>query len=361
MAGATRWTYETLVRLPERSRTPLGELGRRAALAALLVAISTLIVYVDRHSYVDNVAGDGVSLIDALYYSTVTVTTTGYGDITPVAPHARLLSALVVTPLRIGFLVLLVGTTMEVLANQGRRIFVDNRWRKRMRGHTVVMGYGTTGRSAVATLRRAGRSPDKIVIIDSDPTALAEANRDGYASFEGDVTSRGLLRRAEIHKAREAIISLSRDDTAILTTLTVRQLNPGAHITASVREGDNVTLIRQSGADSVITSADAVGRLVGMSSVNPHLGDMVEDLLSSGQGLEVAQRLVEPDEVGKSPSDITSERVLGVIRNQSMRRFYDSTVSSLEVGDELLVVRKTRVQQPTTEARPSRRSGLDPR
>lgn len=350
MASGPRWSYETLVRMPERSSTPLGELGRRAALAGLLLLISTMIVYVDRGSYVDNVAGDGVSFIDALYYSTVTVTTTGYGDITPVAPHARLLSALVITPLRIAFLVLLVGTTIEVLANQGRRAFVDYRWRKRMRGHTVVMGYGTTGRSAVATLRRANRSPDKIVIIDSDPAAVAEANRDGYAAFEGDITSRALLRRAEIHKAREAIISLNRDDTAILTTLTVRQLNPGAHITVSVRESDNVNLVRQSGADSVITSADSVGRLIGMSSLNPHLGDMVEDLLSSGQGLELAQRLATADEIGKNPGEITSERVVGVIRNQSLRRFYDSTVSSLEVGDELLVVRKTHVQPQQPDA-----------
>ncbi len=358
--AAQRWSYESLVQLPERSRTPLRELALRASLAALLVAISTLIVYLDRNSYMDNVGRDGVSLIDALYYSTVTVTTTGYGDITPVTPHARLINALLVTPLRIAFLVLLVGTTIEVLANQGRRAFIDNRWRKRMRGHTVVMGYGTTGRSAVGTLRRAGLPAEKVVIVDLDPAAVAEANRDGYAAFEGDVSSRALLRRAEIPKAREAIIALNRDDTAILTTLTVRQLNPGVHITVSVREGENVALVRQSGADSVITSADAVGRLVGMSSVNPHLGDLVEDLLTSGQGMEIAQRLVTVDEVGKGPGDITSERVLGVVRNQSLRRFYDSTVATLEVGDELLVVRKTTGLPPVTpNRRPPRRTSTD--
>src|SRR5699024_3904797 len=91
-----------------------------------------------------------VNFIDALYYATVTMTTTGYGDITPIEPHSRLINAIVVTPLRVMFLVLLVGTTLEVLANQGRRIFIDSRWRKRMRNHVVVIGYGTKGRSAVA-------------------------------------------------------------------------------------------------------------------------------------------------------------------------------------------------------------------
>ena len=63
----------------------------------------------------DNYDGQ-VSLIDAIYYATVTISTTGYGDITPIAQHARIINAIVVTPLRIGFLVLLVGTTLEVLA-----------------------------------------------------------------------------------------------------------------------------------------------------------------------------------------------------------------------------------------------------
>ncbi|MDF9457834.1 potassium channel family protein, partial [Bacillus cereus] len=179
----------------------------------------------DRDSYVDSTAGDGVSLIDAFYYSTVTVTTTGYGDITPVAPHARLINALIITPLRITFLVLLVGTTLEMLANEGRRGLLDSAWRKRMRNHTVVIGYGTKGRSAVNTLRNHDVPVEKIVVIDSRPSAVAEANRSGLAAFEGDATRRDLLRRAEISKAREVVITLNRDDSAILTTLTVRQLN----------------------------------------------------------------------------------------------------------------------------------------
>ncbi len=111
----------SLVSLPRITSSPFKELARRALLALLLLMVSTMIVWLDRDSYADNTAADGVSLLDALYYSTVTVTTTGYGDITPFAAHARLINVLVVTPLRIGFLVLLVGTTIEVLTKEGSR------------------------------------------------------------------------------------------------------------------------------------------------------------------------------------------------------------------------------------------------
>ena len=258
------------------------------------------LVWFDRDSYTDNWDRE-VSLIDAIYYATVTITTTGYGDITPVEPHARVLNAIVVTPLRIVFLVLLVGTTLEVLANQGRRMFKDGRWRKRMRNHVVVVGFGTKGRSAVETLEGNGINPAQVVIIDSRPYAISDANLRGYAAIEGDATRREILRRAEIIKAREVIITLDRDDSAILVMLTVRQLNPSAHVVVAVREDDNASLLRQSGANAVVTSSEAVGRLLGLSAVSPNLGIIIEDLLSSREGLEVGERQVTKAEVGKSP------------------------------------------------------------
>lgn len=340
-----------LVNLPRVTSSPFGELTKRIVVAFSLIALSTLIVWLDADSYIDNTAGDGVSLIDAIYYSTVTITTTGYGDITPVAPHARLINALIVTPLRIGFLVILVGTTIEVLANEGRKRMADSKWRSTMRNHTVVIGFGTKGRSAVTTLERHGVPLNKIVVIDTNPDAITDANLVGVAAFEGDATRRDLLHRAEISKASEVIITLDRDDTAILTTLTVRQLNPNAAIVVSVREHENVPLLRQSGASSVVASSDAVGRLMGLSAVGPHLGTIIQDLLTSGEGLEVDQRLARPSEVGQNATTTPGERVLGVVRNGTLRRFYDSTASRIELGDELIVVRRS--QQVETEHRQS--------
>ena len=336
---------DSLVSLPRIESSPFKELSRRALIALSLLALSTLIVWLDRDAYIDNTAQDGVSLIDALYYSTVTVTTTGYGDITPIAPHARLMNALIITPLRIAFLVVLVGTTIEVLANQGSRSIRDSIWRRKMRNHVVVIGYGTKGRSAVNTLRRQGTSADKIVVIDSDPNAIADANYDGLAAFQGDATRRELLRRAEISKAKGVIISLDRDGTSILATLTVRQLNPTAGVVVSVRQHENVPLVRQSGASSVVTSSETVGRLLGLSAIGPDLGDIMQDMLTGGEGLEVHQRPATADEAGQPPAAVHGERVIGLVRNGTLRRFYDQTAARIELGDDLIVVRRA---QPFT-------------
>ena len=51
-----------------------------------------------------------VSFLDVIYFTMISITTTGYGDIVPVADHTRMFDALVVTPIRILFVLIFIGT-----------------------------------------------------------------------------------------------------------------------------------------------------------------------------------------------------------------------------------------------------------
>jgi voltage-gated potassium channel len=334
--------YTNLLKLPAPARSPWWELGRRLLLAVGILVFTVLLVWFDRDNYRDAADPTGqVDLVDAIYYTTVTLSTTGYGDIAPVSPSARLINAFVVTPLRIAFLVLLIGTTLEVLASQGREMFRVARWRKNMDQHIVIIGYGTKGRSAVDTLVNNGTSRESVVIVDPDGVAQEEAHADGLAVVTGDATRREVLRRAGVQRAQAVIITTARDDTTVLATLTVRQLNPDAYIVAAVREQDNVPLVRQSGADSVITSSEAVGRLLGLASYSPNLGSVMEDLLTYGEGLEVAQRDLLVSEVGRTPQSLP-DQVIAVVRDEKVYRYFDPTVTLLARGDQLIVVRPSK-------------------
>lgn len=338
-SDADRGLLPGQVALPDPARSPWWELSRRLLLAVGILVGTVLIVYLDNNAYIDGNDPTGeVDLIDSIYYTTVTLSTTGYGDIAPVEAHARLINAFVITPLRIAFLVLLIGTTLEVLASQGREMFRVSRWRKKMGAHVVVVGYGTKGRAAVDTLVNNGEDRESIVIVDPGATALQEAHADGLAVVSGDATRREVLRRAGVADARQVIITTDRDDTNVLATLTVRQLNPEVWIVAAVREQENVALMRQSGANSVITSSDAVGRLLGLSSLSPTLGSVMEDLLTYGEGLEVAERDLLVSEVGKQPQALP-DQVIAVVRDERVYRYFDPVVTQLSRGDRLIVVR----------------------
>jgi voltage-gated potassium channel len=330
-------TEHTGVRLAHEEESPFRQVWRRVVIAAAVLVVVVLIVYLDRDGYRD---GDkvGLSLLDATYYATVTLSTTGYGDITPLTPGARLVNILLITPLRIMFLIVLIGTTLEALTARSREEFRIRRWRSRVRQHVIVCGYGTKGRSAIRSLQATGTPLEKIVVVDPEPRAIDEANSLGLTGIVGDAGRTEVLRRAAVERARAVIVAANRDDAAVLITLTVRQLNPSVPITTSVREEENANLLRQSGADTVITTSATSGRLLGLSTNSPRVVAVVEDLVTGGQGLDLHQRTVSSSEVGLGPRSLR-DIVLSVTRGGRTLRFDDPLIGTLQPEDELVVVR----------------------
>ncbi|MCY7342813.1 MAG: NAD-binding protein [Pseudonocardia sp.] len=325
--------------MPESGVSPLLSLLRRIAIALGALVATALIVYFGREGYLDNNSDDGISLLDAFYYSTVSVSTTGYGDIVPVSDSARLWTTVVVTPLRLIFLITFVGTTVELLTERSRQSFRIQRWRTRVRDHTVVVGYGTKGRAAVDTLLGDGIEPTNIVVVDTDRARLDAASALGLVTVAGSATRSEVLRTAGVPQASAVVVATNRDDTAILVTLTAREMAPDIRIVASVRESENMHLLRQSGADSVIVSAETAGRLLGAATTTPAVVEVIEDLLTPDAGFAISERTVEESEVGGSPRHLT-DIVLGVVRGENRFRVDASAVDALERGDRVLYIRK---------------------
>jgi voltage-gated potassium channel len=193
-----------------------------------------------------------LSLLDCIYYATVSLSTTGYGDITPVTPSARLVNVLVITPLRVAFLIVLIGTTVETLTTQSRQALKIQRWRSRVRNHTIVVGYGTKGRTAVGRDgRRRGR-------------ARGHRGRRETRALER-AKSAACHRPRQRHRTRGAAAwpapSTRRRSSSPPTATTPpswsrspRARWPNAKIIAAVREPRTSTCLEQSGGLDGVTS-----------------------------------------------------------------------------------------------------------
>ncbi len=340
---------------PARPGSALSAAAKRMLLAAGLLAISSVIVYLGRHGYRDTAhPGRPLSVLGSVYYATVTLSTIGYGDIVPVTTAARLVNTAVITPMRLVVLIILVGTTLQVLTEQTRANWRIVRWRSRVAGQTIVIGYGTKGRSAVRTLSESGTGRESIVVVDLLPEAVADANAAGLVAVTGDGTRRDVLRCAEIGSARQVVIAVNRDDTAVLITLTARQLNPCGTIVAAVREEENRDLLRLSGADQVVVSSGAAGQLLAISAVSPSAGRVIGDLLDRGRGLDLVERPVAAAEVG-TPARDAEGRVIALVRGDNLLPADDPGAGRLAGGDRLVLVSSRRQPSPATTA-PSRRS-----
>lgn len=326
-----------VLRIPEKFVSPTQRIIRRVVYATLALFAAVMIVYLDRDGYRD-AQENQLSFLDCLYYATVSLSTTGYGDITPITPSARLVNVLVITPLRVAFLIVLIGTTVETLTTQSRQALKIQRWRSRVRNHTVVIGYGTKGRTAIDAMIGDGMPAGEIVVVDTDQSALEQAASNGLVTVHGNASKSDVLRLAGAQHADAIVVATNRDDTAVLVTLTARELAPKAKIVAAVREAENRHLLRQSGADSVVVSSETAGRLLGIATSTPSVVEMMEDLLTPEAGFAIAEREVERKEVGGSPRHL-AEMVLGVVRNDQLLRVDSPDVDALEAGDRLLYVR----------------------
>lgn len=327
----------SIVHLPAPTLSPLLIVVRRLLIALVVLVTVALVVYADRDGYVDE-SGSPPGLLDAFYYATVTLSTTGYGDIVPVSDGARLVNILVITPLRVLFLIILVGTTLEVLTQRTRDHIRQNRWRNALQAHTIVVGYGTKGRSAVAALVDEGVPRGQIVVVDESDRHIAEATADGLAGVQGDGTRAVVLAKADVVRAARVVVALPRDDSAVLTVLTVKAANQLAHVVAAVREAENAPLLRSSGADQVVIGSEAAGRLLGVGASSPSTGTVLADLLEPGVGLEMTTRSLSRDEIGRG-QDAVPGRVLAVVRDEHVLPYNHVDAEVLQDGDKIVVVR----------------------
>jgi voltage-gated potassium channel len=281
------------VRLPEHPASAFRAIAWRVLLALAIITVVAMVAYIDRDGYRDNITGEPIGLLDCFYYATVSASTTGYGDIVPVTDRARLLTTLVVTPMRILFLILLVGTTLEVLATRSRKAFRWRSLRRRLHDHVVVCGFGVKGRSALSYLEGVVPGGERqAIVVDTDAMSIESAVEAELPAIHGDATETETLRAAGVDRAATIIVAAHRDDTNVLIVLRARELNPRAKIIAACREESNSSLLQRSGADTVIVSADSAGRLLGMAASTPAAAHVIDDLLRSGTGLDVVEHLV---------------------------------------------------------------------
>lgn len=324
--------------LRRRSSLPVwADLGWRVGLIAGLIGIVLLFHWLYRDGLRDTL-DNSISFIDILYFTTVTVAAVGYGDIVPVSPEARLFETFVVAPIRLFVWLLFLGTAYSFFIRKSVYRWRMARIQRTLQDHIVVAGFGISGSEAVREMIARGTPPEKIVIVDPSPARLEEAETLGCNILRGDATRDRTLADMRISNASAILISAGRDDTSILITLTARHLSPDTPISVVVRNEDNEVLARQAGATTVINPVSFTGLLLAGSGTGPHLTDYIADLASSAGRVQLNERPVTADEVGKPLSAIASGLGVRIYRGGKTIGFADDAAASLQAGDIIIEI-----------------------
>lgn len=314
------------------------DVSLRLGAALGLIFLVVMIHWFDREGLVDNVDGH-VSFLDIVYFTMISITTTGFGDIAPVSDSARLKEAVIVTPIRFMVFFIFVGTAYNFIIKRSWEKWRMARIQEKLSDHVVVLGYGVSGSQSVEELIQRGTPADRIVVVDPSEDRLREAEKMGVNVLASDATRDETLKAARISTAKNVLVSAGRDDTSILIVLTVRHLAPKVPISVVVRADDNELLARQAGATNVINPVRFTGLLLAGSANGAHIAEYLADLASVSGRVQLVERVVTEEECGCSITELsTGGRGLRIYRNGRAIGFWEEECESLQPGDVIVEI-----------------------
>lgn len=281
-----------------------------------VVMIATVAIYLFEAEAPDSKV---LTLMDALYWAVITVTTVGYGDIVPVTPEGRVVAMVLVFA---GIGVISFATSIVVMAfHEKMRELRDNRVFaavERQTDSTLVCGYGRIGQVVAERLAAAG---EDFVIVDKNPEAVELARKAGYLAVAGDSTDGALLTNLGLGRQARRILCLTHDDVSnVYITLTARQASPDILIISRANKAETVRKLTQAGASHVVRPYEVVARMASEFIGQPVAFDALYDVVTRAAGVHLESLAIhtgdwlEKQRVGEI--DFTAQHLLlfGVIR-----------------------------------------------
>ena len=225
----------------------------------------------------------GLTPLDSLYQTVVTVATVGYREVGPdgADPSAayRLFTMFLVLS-GVGTALYTLGVLLETLVEG---TLTDQLWRRRMQrtiaemsDHVIVCGWGRVGRRIAHDIATAGRD---VVVIDIDPERTAEID---LPFIEGDATDDGILSAASIETASALVAALDTDAANLYVTLSGRSARPDLFIVARARLDSAEAKLMQAGADRVVNPQHIGAGRAAALVLQPAVADFLDVVMHDG-------------------------------------------------------------------------------
>jgi voltage-gated potassium channel len=256
------------------------------------------------------------NILDALYMTTITVTTVGFHEVFDLSTAGRVFTIFlalggvgVIFVIATDFARTMLDTDVRRLIGLRRDLTMINKLSR----HIVVCGYGRMGRAVIDVLRDRGVD-FAVVELSGDRCRDLEDQR--LHAVQGDATQEAVLKAAGVDRAKTLIMCLADDAHNVYSILLARQLNPEITIIARAVDDGAEERLRLAGADRVLNPYRAGGTRLAMTALKPTVTDFVEaSLMGSSVELELAEVIVHPssDLVGKTLAGAEVRKRFGII------------------------------------------------
>jgi len=313
--------------LPSRARIRLVFIAVLGALALGSVAFHLL---------------EGWSILDSLYVTVQTVTTVGFGDLTPRTVLGRVFATVF---MMVGVGVVLYALTSTVQTIVHSELFArygHSRKMSKLRDHFIICGAGRVGSHLVRSLRAVEGT---FLVIESDQKKVEALMDVGVAVLLRDATLEESLIEAGVEHARGLATCLPDDADNVYVVLTARDLNPGIHIVARAAAEQAESKLIRAGANRVVAPTIIGGHRMAMALTKPAVGDFLDSITANHLELCFEQLEVDPVSrlVGRKLSETVIRSELNIVvvsirRNNGDIIFNPSGETKIESGDMLIAI-----------------------
>jgi voltage-gated potassium channel len=222
-----------------------------------LIFIASIAIYLFENT---SSGGEIRHFFDAFYWSVVTISTVGYGDITPQTIGGRLVT---VTLILTGLGVLSFFTSIIVAAfNDKMHVLRENRTYAELSKHDsfiIICGFGRVGQEVAEQFQKEKQA---FIVIDKNEDLIILAKQKQFLAIHDDASKNGVLINAGINRGATFILCVTGSDvTNVYITLTSRYLNPAINIISRANQKENEKKLYQAGADNVIQPFEIAGLL----------------------------------------------------------------------------------------------------
>ena len=290
----------------------------------------------------------GRPLLDWLWWSIVTITTVGYGDLTPSTVPGRIIGIVLMFS-GIGVLSMFTATIasffvdLQVRKNRGMRTFD-------FKDHYILCEWNSRARAIHEELRSDPRTNELPIVLLADGIEQKPVDDDNLFFIQGDICEDS-LRRAGVESASTVVIlgddrlePGARDAKVVLTTLTAEHMNPDTYTVVELVREENARHCERAHADEIIIGEEFSSRLIASAAVDHGISKVMSELLSTRFGNDLQKIPLPESLVGKSFLDVMSHlkesrhcTTLAVMRGEKVTTNPDSDFA-LQSGDYLIVI-----------------------
>ncbi|MDX1294881.1 MAG: ion transporter [Sulfurimonadaceae bacterium] len=310
---------------------------------AIIMFVSAVLIYVMEANNPDSPIK---TLFAAVYWSLVTISTVGYGDITPVSDAGRTVAMVIIIS---GIAVLSFSTSIVVSAfTEKLGEIKENKMLEDVRKNKnfyLICGYNEIGQQVASKLHRKGR---EVVILDEEPEHAKKAEEHGLKALPYDPAALESYFRLgiDLNSQVQAVLCLGEDDVQnVYTALTIRSMNKEVKLLSVLIEEQNRKKLQLAGVDEIVYTQELVGMTAREFSGKPVAFEAIHALRSEETGVHMDELVVDERTVQCVPhvSELGLAKyrlILMGIYKKELEQFWFNPAGStlLEPGDIMLVV-----------------------